>query len=104
MRGDPVLFEADNHSVRTLIQTASLTGIEVSRGMHSHVWRGAGIGFLVGGLARGVVGYSFAHRPPADHRDYGPLVGAAGAVLVGGVGVPGGAGGGTEEAGRWERL
>src|SRR5882757_5415248 len=56
MQGDSVLFAADHQSARTLIPTASLAGIEVSRGMHSHVWRGAGIGFLVGALAGGVVG------------------------------------------------
>jgi len=104
MRGDSVLFAADHQSVRTLIPTASLTGIEVSRGMHSHVWRGAGIGFLVGALAGGVVGYSLAHRPPSDDGDYGPLVGAVGAVIVGSVGIAVGAVVGTRQTERWERL
>jgi len=103
-QGDTLLFAVDHQSARTRIPTASLTGLEVSRGMHSHVWRGVGIGFVVGALAGGVVGYSLAHRPPSDDGDYGPLVGAVGAVIVGSVGIGVGAIVGSRQTERWERL
>ena len=48
IRADTLLFTADKQSTPTLVPTVSLTGLEVSRGMHSHVLAGAGLGFLAG--------------------------------------------------------
>jgi hypothetical protein len=104
VRGDTLLFAADRQSERTLVPTASLTGLEVSRGMHSHVWKGVGIGFLAGALAGGVIGYSLAHTPPSDDGDYGPLGGAVGAVILGSVGIAAGAIIGSRQTERWEPL
>ena len=56
VRGDTLLFTADNRSTRTPVPTGSLTGLEISRGMHSHVASGAALGFLGGAVVGGVIG------------------------------------------------
>jgi hypothetical protein len=42
VRGDTLLFTAENQSTPTLVPTASLMGLEVSHGKHSHVLGGRG--------------------------------------------------------------
>ncbi len=104
VRGDTLLFTPDHQSTPALVPTESVTEIEMSRGMHSHVLAGAGLGFLAGAVTGGVIGYALAHTPPSDDGDYGPLVGAVGAVILGGVGVGVGALIGSRQTERWERL
>jgi hypothetical protein len=103
-RADTLLFTADHQSTRTLVPTASLTGLEVSRGMHSRVLAGAAIGFLAGAVVGGVIGYALVHEPPSDDGDYGPLAAAVGAVIVGSVGIGVGALVGSRQTERWETV
>lgn len=105
MRGDTLLFTADGQSTPALVPTESLTGLEVSRGMHSHVLAGAGLGFLAGALVGGVIGYASLHEgPPYSDGDYGGVGAVSGAAIGGGVGIGVGAIVGSRRTERWETL
>ena len=104
MRADTLLFTPDHQSTPALVPVASVTSLEVSRGMHSHAWTGVRIGFLTGAFAGGVVGYTQTHEAHASDGDFGPVVGAAAAVLTGCVGAGVGALiGSKQHTERWER-
>ena len=100
VRSDTLVFAADKQSARTLIPAASVMGIEVSRGIHSHVLRGAGLGFLAGALVGGVIGAS-SLRPNDEYRG---LVTVFGAAVGGGSGIVLGAIIGSTRTERWEAL
>jgi hypothetical protein len=104
VRDDSLLFAADGQSTRTVVPTASLTELELSQGMHSHVLAGAGLGFLAGAVVGGVIGYALAHESDSgDDGDMGPLGAGVGAVIVGSVGIGVGALIGSKQTERWER-
>jgi hypothetical protein len=105
VRVDTLLFTAENQSTPILVPTASLMGLEVSRGKRSHALAGAGLGFLAGVLVGGVVGYASAHHAAKTGDDLAYLRVPAGALLGGGVGIVVGAVVGATRSGeRWEAL
>jgi hypothetical protein len=105
VRGDTLLFTADHQSTQTLVPTASLTGLEVSRRNGSHALAGAGLGFLAGVVAGGAIGLVSAHHAAKTGDDLAYLRVPAGAVLGGGVGIAVGAIlGSTSAKERWEPL
>jgi hypothetical protein len=105
VRGDTLLFTAENQSTPILIPTASLTGLEVSRGKRSHILADAGLGLLAGVLAGGVIGYVSAHDAAKNGDDLAYFRVPVGALLGGGVGIVVGAVvGATRSRERWETL
>jgi hypothetical protein len=103
VRGDALLFTPDHLSTPALVPVASVTSFEVSRGMHSHAGKGARIGFLTGAVTGGLVGYIETHDAHSSDGDFGPVVGAAAAVLTGCVGAGVGALiGSKHHSERWE--
>ena len=102
VRADTLLFAADHQSTRALVPTASLTGLEVSQGMRSHIGKGAGLGFLAGAVAGGVVGYVSLHDPHSSDGDWGPVGAVVGGALGGVVGLGMGALIGSRSTERWD--
>jgi hypothetical protein len=101
VHADTLLFAADRRSTRVLVPTASLTGLDVSMGVRSHVGKGAGLGFLAGAVAGGVAGYVSLHDPHSSDGDWGPVGAAVGAALGGVVGLGIGALVGSRSTERW---
>jgi len=98
VRSDTLLFAPDKQSSRTLVPTTSLLGLEVSRGLHSHVLKGVGLGFLAGALVGGVIGASSSDD---ENRSLRTVFEAA---VWGGCGILVGAIVGSRETERWETL
>ena len=102
VRADTLLFTADHQSTPALVPTASLTGLEVSRGGRSHALAGAGYGFLAGVLVGALIGAGSSHGFGAGYGSAYYI--ASGALIGAGVGIFAGAILGSSRTERWERL
>jgi hypothetical protein len=102
VRPDTLMFMAEHQTTPALVPTASLTGLEVSRGGGSHALAGAGYGLLAGVLVGALIGGGSSHGIGAGYGS--AYYTASGALIGGGVGIVAGAIIGSSRTERWVRL
>jgi hypothetical protein len=100
LTADTIRIVLNDEATERPVPIDSVTRFEVCTGLHSHPWRGAGIGFLSGVLLGGIIGG--ATREGDIATEHAILIGAGFFGLVGTV-VGAGVGALTKTE-RWEEV